>query len=139
MLLDTHILLWAMYAEDSSKLPAAAAALLDNPEHEYFVSAATVWEIAIKHALQRGDFNYPPDEVVGLAQAAGCQLLPVTAADAIALTRLPPAAAVGASNSDPFDRMLIAQAMSGHLVLVTHDSEIPKYQKHLAQQCIIAV
>lgn len=116
LLLDTHLVLWAM--QDSRELSAAARKLLRNAE-AVFVSAASLWEIAIKSGLGRLQV-----ETATLEQKlgdAGFQQLPITWSHASRVRQLP------LLHRDPFDRMLIAQAMSEPLQLLTHDSALAQY------------
>lgn len=84
------------------------------------VSAATAWEIAIKHALGRLDF--PIERFVEFAQSMGFELLPITARHALAAGALP------RHHEDPFDRMLIAQARTEGATLMTSDRKFPLYE-----------
>jgi PIN domain nuclease of toxin-antitoxin system len=115
LLLDTHIVLWWM--TDDPGLSADAKSLIDT-EPNIWVSAATVWEIAIKQALGKlpGPANLPE-----LIRDSEFLPLPITASDGIAAARLP------AIHRDPFDRILIAQARRENLTLVTRDSTISRY------------
>ena len=122
LLLDTHIALWAI--ADSPRLSAKARDLIDNAENDVVVSAATIWEIAIKHALARGGPNDMPisgQEALGYFREAGFVLLEVAAAHAAAVETLP------LLNADPFDRLLVAQALLEPLRLLTHDSRVAAY------------
>ena len=122
LLLDTHIALWAI--TDSTRLSRAARGLIAAPENALYVSAATLWEIAIKHALKKRGPNAMPisaAEARGYFLAAGYTLLPVTAQHAVAVEGLP------SLHADPFDRMLIAQARAEPLRLLTHDAELAVY------------
>jgi len=119
LLLDTHLLLWAMAA--SRKLPKAVKSQLLDPNNEVYYSAASLWEVAIKHDLRRKDFRIDPDSLLGALRASGFLELPVTAAHAVAVTRLPPI------HKDPFDRLLVAQGMSEPMVLLTNDAVLAGY------------
>ena len=114
LLLDTHIVLWWL-ADD----PTLAADLKDRLDHEpdIYVSAATIWEVAIKQALGK----LKPDDLPERIRDSGFRHLNITAAHVIAAARLP------LLHRDPFDRMLIAQAGAEQLTLVTRDPEITKY------------
>ncbi len=116
LLLDTHVLLW--WLDDDPSLSTRARAAIANGENLAFVSAATVWEICIKEAL--GKLEIPPDfrEVL-----AAQPLLPldITAEHAHAVAGLPD------HHRDPFDRMLIAQARTERLTVVTHDARFREY------------
>jgi PIN domain nuclease of toxin-antitoxin system len=122
ILLDTHIALWAV--ANDGKLPTKARRLIADPENVVVVSAVSVWEIAIKHALPRGTRNDMPISGTLALQyfvAAGYEMLAITAPHAAALDRLP------APHADPFDRLLVAQALAEPLRLVTHDKQIANY------------
>jgi PIN domain nuclease of toxin-antitoxin system len=122
LLLDTHVALWAVAAD--SRLPAKARDLILDPDNMIHVSAASVWEIAIKHALARGGPNDMPvsgQEALGYFEAAGYVLLPISPRHAAGVEALP------LLHADPFDRLLIAQALAEPLRLVTHDQAIARY------------
>lgn len=119
LLLDTHMALWAI--TDSPRLPAKARKLIAAPENEVFVSAASVWEIAIKHGLGRGDMPISGEVALGYFRAAGYRLLPVLPEHAAAVESLPPL------HTDPFDRLLAAQAITEPLRLLTHDATLARY------------
>jgi PIN domain nuclease of toxin-antitoxin system len=118
LLLDTHILLWA--AEDRN-LSRAARSLIEHPENELLFSAVSLWEIAIKAARGRDDFRIDPRLLRRSLFDNGYSEIAVTGEHALALSSLP------FSHKDPFDRMLIAQATSEGLTLVTSDPAIAKY------------
>lgn len=122
VLLDTHIALWAI--ADDPKLPARARALIADRDNAIVVSAASVWEIAIKHALARGGPNDMPlsgIKALEYFQKAGYEMLAVTAEHAAAVERLK------LHHADPFDRLLVAQALAEPLRLLTHDKHIASY------------
>jgi PIN domain nuclease of toxin-antitoxin system len=121
LLLDTHIAVWAI--QDSPRLPLAARALVTDPANALHVSAATIWEIAIKHALKRGSAAMPLSaaEALGYFREAGYTLLPITPEHARAVEDLPE------RHGDPFDRMLVAQAITEPLRLVTQDPMVAGY------------
>lgn len=115
ILLDTHLLLWAV--SDPKKLPSQARRRID--EAEVFISAASIWEVSIKAAL--GKLTADPAQLLAEIEPAGFQLLPVTGQHAAAVVLLP------ALHNDPFDRMLVAQAKSEPLILLTNDSTLGGY------------
>jgi PIN domain nuclease of toxin-antitoxin system len=115
LLIDTRILLW--WLADDPALPDWAASVIADPEHAVVVSAASVWEVSIKQANGRLD---APDDLIS-AIADEFTTLPMTADHAIAAGRLP------AHHADPFDRMLIAQAMLEGLTLVSVDRRFADY------------
>jgi PIN domain nuclease of toxin-antitoxin system len=115
ILLDTHLLLWAV--AEPKKLPPAARSRIDGAE--VFVSAASIWEVSIKAAL--GKLAADPAELLAEIEPAGFALLPVTGEHAAAVMRLP------AVHTDPFDRMLVAQAKTEPLLLLTNDAILAAY------------
>ncbi len=119
LLLDTQIALWALI--DSSRLSAKARALILIPEATVYFSAATIWEIAIKHRLAKGDMPVSGKEAAELFLEAGYREMPVSAAHAVATEALP------MHHADPFDRILIAQACHEPLRLITHDRQLRAY------------
>jgi len=121
LLLDTHILLWALDAPQ--RLPADLVAQIESPETVVYFSAASIWEIAIKTALGKIDFRYSPREIAQAAKDTGFAELAVSAAHAASITQLPP------YHRDPFDRLLIAQALSLPAQFVTVDAVLPQYSE----------
>lgn len=119
VLVDTHLLLWA--AARSRRLPKEARRLLENPRNEVHYSAASLWEIAIKLALRRADFQVDLGRLRLALLEMGFLELPVTGAHAERLVALPPI------HKDPFDRMLVAQSLSEPLVLLTNDGGLASY------------
>lgn len=119
LLLDTHIALWAI--TDSPKLPPKARALIQSPKTTVWISAASVWEIAIKHGLAPGDMPVSGQEAMRYFRESGYRFLGVEAEHAAAAEGLP------AHHSDPFDRILVAQALVEPMRLMTHDSRLALY------------
>lgn len=117
LLLDTHALIWALAAPH--RLAADARTAIVLPENTVHVSAATAWEIAIKHAL--GRLAFPIDRFVTEVEAAGFSHLPIRADHALAAGSLP------RHHADPFDRILVAQALIEGLTLVSDDAAIAAY------------
>ncbi|MFM1958916.1 MAG: hypothetical protein RL588_433 [Pseudomonadota bacterium] len=117
-LLDTHILLRAASGVD---LGDRLRRLLEDPANRLVFSAASIWEIAIKSGLGRPDFDVPSGVFRRGLLEAGYEELPVTGAHAAALQGLPPL------HRDPFDRILVAQALVESLTLVTADRTILTY------------
>ena len=118
LLLDTHIYIWVLM--NNRKLTKAARRLILDAD-EVFVSAASIWEAAIKAGL--GKLDVEVDQLVAEIQASGFVELPVRAAHAAAVRRLP------AIHGDPFDRLLIAQAVSEPLGFLTSDRNLAAYSE----------
>lgn len=116
LLLDTHVLLW--WLDDNPVLSEAARAAIREQHATVFVSAATVWEIAIKQAIGKLDIPGDLEEAVA---ANRFEPLPITFHHAAVAGKLP------RHHDDPFDRMLIAQAQIERLTLVTHDNRLGAY------------
>jgi Uncharacterized protein conserved in bacteria len=119
LLLDTHVALWAI--ADDPKLNRQARKLITDPKAVIWVSAASVWEMAIKRALGRGDTPIDAKQALEYFQEAGYRLLPVDVAHAAAVEDLP------AHHHDPFDRILVAQAIIEPMRLLTHDATVARY------------
>jgi len=121
LLLDTHVLIWA--TANPERLTQRLRHALAMPGNTVFVSAASVWEIAIKRAL--GRIVFPLEELDIVLARAGFEDLPIAASHAIAAGGLP------RHHADPFDRMLIAQAQVEDLTLVSEDTAFGAYDVRL--------
>lgn len=119
LLLDTHIALWAI--TDSPKLSSTARDLILAQTSTVFVSVASLWEIGIKHSLQRGDMPVSGKAALDYFREAGYRVLPIEAEHATAVEALP------SHHQDPFDRLLVAQALTEPLRLITHDRQVARY------------
>ncbi|MBK8525508.1 MAG: type II toxin-antitoxin system VapC family toxin [Betaproteobacteria bacterium] len=119
LLLDTHVALWAI--TDSPKLPATARELIASPRTNVWVSVASIWEIAIKHSLGRGDMPISGQDALRYFSESGYRHLPIEPEHAVAIENLP------AYHSDPFDRILVAQALVEPMRLMTHDTLVARY------------
>ena len=117
LLLDTHALVWAL--SRPRRLPARVAKSIRDPETEVYVSAASTWEIAIKSALGKIDVDLTA--VVHAMRQADFDELPIAIAHTVRLRALP------AHHRDPFDRLLVAQAIEERLTIVTRDPLIARY------------
>src|SRR5271157_621715 len=118
LILDTHALLWLM--EGDARLKPSARALIDSAS-EVYVSSASIWEIAIKHRL--GKIKEDPEEIVERMEQAGLHKLPVDMRHAVASGKLP------LLHRDPFDRMLVAQAITEPMRLLTADRNLAAYSE----------
>jgi PIN domain nuclease of toxin-antitoxin system len=123
ILLDTHILLWAL--ADDPTLPEEARSLLSDERNQLWVSAVSIWEISIKHALGRGDMPLSGGDALRYCRLAGYRWLDVRPEHAAAIEDLP------RIHADPFDRMLLAQALTEPMKLLTHDAKIAQYHSDI--------
>jgi len=119
LLLDTQLLVWAM--GEPERLPTGCAAMLEDPSNSLLFSVASLWELVIKQALGRPDFNLEPSLLRQALLDGGWQELPIEASHALAVSQLPPL------HRDPFDRLLLAQAQVEGLLLLTADSQLSLY------------
>jgi len=120
ILLDTCTFLWIV--RDSPRLSATARALFSNPRHTVYLSAVSAWEMMVKHNLGRLPLAEPPHRYIPNERAKhGIAALDLTEAAVLELRRLP------THHQDPFDRMLICQAIAHSLTLLTPDDHIQAY------------
>jgi PIN domain nuclease of toxin-antitoxin system len=127
LLLDTHILIWAM--NEPTRLGEETRSLLRDAENEIFFSAASIWEVAIKAQLGRGFFAASAGDVSSYARASGFAELPVLSAAAERVEALP------LHHRDPFDRLLVAQAIHGTLRFLTADAALMRYSELVTLAC----
>ena len=121
LLLDTHLLLWAL--AEPNRLDAATRAVLEDANNEVLFSAASIWEIAIKARLGRADFAFDLQQILRAALDTGFVELPIRSDATVLVAKLPP------HHRDPFDRLLIAQAMSEPVRFYTADPLLPPYSE----------
>ena len=119
LLLDTNLLVWAMGSPE--RLSAALAAMLQDPANTPVFSVASLWELVIKQGLGKPDFRVEPALLRRALLDGGWQELPVQAHHALAVAALP------LLHRDPFDRLLLAQASSDGLLLITADQQLAAY------------
>ncbi len=119
LLLDTHIALWALV--DDPRLSSRARDLILDPENTVSVSAVSVWEIAIKHALGKGNMPVSGAEALAWFRSSDFAVIDIGADAAADVERLP------FLHGDPFDRLLVAQAARLGLRLMTHDAAVARY------------
>jgi PIN domain nuclease of toxin-antitoxin system len=124
-LLDTHLLLWAAITSDdmpsSSAFSAEARALIEDENNELFFSPASVWEVAIKNALGKADFQVDPHLLRRALLDNGYIELGITSLHTATIANLPN------HHKDPFDRLLIAQATVEGIPLLTNDETVALY------------
>lgn len=121
LLLDTHVAIWAV--AEPERIPARVMEQITDAENEIFVSAIGVWEIAIKRQLRRAE--NPPfsgHEAIGHFERAGFAILDITPVHAAFVERLP------LLHADPFDRLMLAQAVMENMQLVTYDRHLSAYE-----------
>lgn len=116
MLLDTHVFLW--WRLDAPELKGASRDAILDPSNQVLVSVAVAWEIVIKRALGKLEFD---GTVAAACAEEGFGSLPATVTHIDEIARLP------SIHTDPFDRLLIAQARADRLTLVTHDTQVQAY------------
>ena len=119
LLLDTHIALWAITG--SARLPKRALKAIEDPSAQAWVSVVSLWEIAIKHSRKR--LAVSAEEAVSVFQDSGFRILSLEPVHTVTLESLP------SHHQDPFDRMLVAQAISEPMRLVTADSVLVQYSQ----------
>lgn len=119
LLLDTHVALWAI--TDSPRLPKKTREMIESQRATIWISAATIWEIAVKHGLGRGDMPVSSQDALQYFCESGYRFLPVEPEHAAAIEDLP------THHYDPFDRLLVAQALVEPMRLITHDPMVARY------------
>jgi PIN domain nuclease of toxin-antitoxin system len=119
LLVDTHVLLWAI--AEPERIPASIRGRLESSDNEVFFSAASIWEVAIKQQIGRLNLPVTPEDLTEAAVRMGFEELPVTAAHAAGVSRLP------LHHRDPFDRLLVAQAIHEPARFLTVDQALRLY------------
>jgi PIN domain nuclease of toxin-antitoxin system len=122
LLLDTHVFIWSV--DDDPKLSAAAWSMIEEADAVY-VSSASIWEATIKYQL--GKLKVAPDRLIDAVAPSGFLELSISLRHAAAVARLPPI------HRDPFDRLLLAQAISEPLHFLTADDKLPQYSELVRQ------
>ena len=132
LLLDTHIILWAL--DDNPKLPSQARDLILDAKNDIYYSSASIWETTIKYMSKPDKIRISGSKLSDLCREMGYQMLPITDKHVKALETLvyrnP-----NQMHNDPFDRIMIAQAKAEGLKFVTHDSKIQFYE----ETCVMTV
>ncbi len=120
LLLDTCTFLWSIAG--GGEISESARVALADPANDVYLSSVSAWEIAVKHALGRLPLPEPPEKYVPSQRIArGIEPLALDEEAALQLSRLPPL------HRDPFDRMLVCQALIGAFTIVTPDTDIARY------------
>lgn len=124
LLFDTHAFIW--WDSNPTRLPAQILALCQNPDNDLLLSVASVWEMQIKMQMGKLKLTTPLREIIESQQQTNqITMLPITLPHVLALETLPP------HHKDPFDRLLIAQAIVEDAVLITGDAVFAKYSVKL--------
>jgi PIN domain nuclease of toxin-antitoxin system len=118
-LLDTHTFLWAI--SESSDLSDNVIEILENPENQLFLSIASLWEIAIKLSIGKLRLTFPFDELTGKLTEASVDVLDIRFEHLRVVSSLP------RIHRDPFDRLIVAQAISENFILLTNDEQLKSY------------
>lgn len=122
-LLDTHVFLWAVF--EPEKLSKKARQAIEEPDNTVYVSAATFWEISLKYALGKLVLtNVVPDNLPNISGQIGFETMDVDADTASTFYKLP-----RTTHKDPFDRLVVWQAINKNLTLITKDKGIDAYRK----------
>lgn len=120
-LLDTHALLWLVQGSD--QLPVSTLALIEDVDSDLYVSVASIWEAAIKQSLGKLQLKIALPDIVDALQTSEITILPVTADLALRVADLP----IRVHHKDPFDRLLIAQAMMMNMPIISSDRQLDDY------------
>ena len=123
LLIDTHAVIW--FITEDSKLPLKTKKIIENSENNCYVSIATYWEIAIKHSLGRLNLDSDLENIFQIIEKTGFEILPITTNQILINAGLPH------HHQDPFDRIIIAQAIIEDLKIVTKDGQFENYQVSL--------
>lgn len=132
LLLDTHILIWAL--NDDPRLPKKAKDMILDADNAVYYSSISIWEVSIKHMLHPENVTFSGEELSGYCQEAGYIQVEMRDRHVYALESLKREENVPV-HADPFDRMLIAQAKAENLTFLTHDALLPFY----GEKCVVLV
>ena len=119
-LLDTHTLIWFLNGEDN--LSDKSKEVIENPENSNFISIASIWELAIKISLGKFKFKKGFKKFLELIDENGFEVIPISFEHALRLSTLE------FIHRDPFDRLIVVQAMTDNLTVITRDENMAKYE-----------
>ncbi|MGD9158042.1 MAG: type II toxin-antitoxin system VapC family toxin [Desulfobacteraceae bacterium] len=123
-LLDTHTFLWSLFKPE--KLSKTTTQTIVSQENDIAVSVITFWEISLKYSLGKLELSgVKPDELPGFADKTGFEIIQIDPSEAATFCSLP-----GLSHKDPFDRLLIWQAIRRQMILVSKDRSFMEYKKY---------
>jgi PIN domain nuclease of toxin-antitoxin system len=123
LLIDTHAVIW--FITEDSKLPLKTKRIIEDSKNNCFVSVASYWEIAIKYSLDRLDLGSDLENIFRIIEKTGFELLPITTNQILINSTLPH------HHNDPFDRIIIAQAIYENLKIVSKDGQFENYNVSL--------
>ncbi len=123
LLIDTHAIIW--FITDDKKLPSKTKQLIEDRKNNCFISLATFWEIAIKYSIGRLDLNADLEKIFQIIEDTGFEILPIST------THILENATLEFHHQDPFDRLIIAQALIENLTVVSKDNQFKKYKVEL--------
>jgi PIN domain nuclease of toxin-antitoxin system len=123
-LIDTHVLIWALF--DSKKIPLQVSETILNADNEIYVSLISFWEIALKYSIGKLTLkNIEPDDIPDYCTEAGFEIIYPTVAEAASFYHLPVI-----SHKDPFDRMIIWQCIRNDITLISKDNNLSEYKNY---------
>ena len=122
LMLDTHVLLWAIGNSDGL-LPQVVKIISDR-KNEVYVSAISLWEIALKQSIGKLELNFVIEDIPKYCEKMGLELIPLMPLDALGFLKLP----VKKNHKDPFDRMLVYQCIIGNYYLISKDDKMKLYE-----------
>jgi PIN domain nuclease of toxin-antitoxin system len=124
-LLDTQVIIWAL--ENNPQLPKAVEQIIDDSDHTIFITIVSLWEIAIKRSIGKLDLNYKLEDIQSQTTQRKVEILPITVAHLTAVEYLE---FVG-KHRDPFDRLIISQAIVEEMTLISSDPQFKNYPVEL--------
>jgi len=122
-LLDTHAFLW--FVSGDKQLPESARNIIEDIHQSCFLSAASLWEITIKHQNKKLDLGLSLEDLFDFADRNQIEIIPINYEHLLLLSKLP------GHHNDPFDRLIISQAISEELIIITRDKLFKKYKAQL--------
>lgn len=126
ILLDTHAVIW--FITDDRKLPLASKKLIEDSKNNCYVSVATYWEMSIKHSLDRLNLQNPLERIFEIIEESGFELLPITSSHILTVSKL------AFHHRDPFDRMIIGQAINEGMKIMSKDAQFENYSTEVIWQ-----
>ena len=119
VLLDTHAVIW--YVTKDSRLSKTSYEIIDDPANKCFISIASLWEMGIKFSIGKLELNNDLQQIFEIIHRTGFEFLPISVNHVLSCAQLP------FHHRDPFDRIIIAQALTEKLSIITQDTHFRKY------------